>query len=604
MRPKTFLWTTFLSLVAAILLSSTFFGILLYRHLYTADLQALKLDLQKEARLLADMAASSPDLLQQPQKIARLVHTQDRITVLAVDGKVLADNWAERMGKEAIENHANRPEFQGALHDAPVYQERLSHTLGIRMLYFAVPVKFAGQTVLVLRLSFALTTFHNQMENVRTMLYGIALLNILLSLPFAFLLSRGLLRPVQKLRASSKSISEGDLSRRAPLEGSTEFRELAADFNRMADDLQQKIESLRQDRAQIETLLARMVEGVVALDPSGRAVFANAAFASMNDTTVERIVDRHYMDFARNSQLMDRISEQLSRPCETAGGRAAAEIKMFGRTGGEKQYAMEVSLIHDDRARLLLILLVFHDITRIKQVEQMRKDLVANISHELRTPLTAARGSIEILQDSPAEAGHPETSRFLGIVDKQLQNMQNLVDDMLRLATVEDVARVPLRRENTAVRALAEEAAALVRPLAERKKQNLSVEVLQEPLWISIDHAQVCDALVNILDNAVKYTQEKGSIELRVTREKNSIVFLVADNGPGIAADQLPRIFERFYRVDKSRSRELGGTGLGLSIARHAVENHGGAITVQSLPGHGTTFRIVLPDSLVLPPQL
>lgn len=595
MRPRSFLWTTFLSLVAAVLLSSAFFGILLYRDLYTTTLDALKADLQKEAEVLADMAASSPDLLKQPQKIARLVHTQDRITVLAVDGTVLADNWAERMGKEAIENHANRPEFQGALRDAPVYRERLSHTLGMIMLYYAVPVKVEGKTVLVLRLSFALTTFANQMANIRTMLYGIALLNVLLSLPFAYLLSRGILRPVNKLRASSNSISQGDLSRRAPVEGSTEFRTLASDFNRMADELQQKIETLRQDRAQIETLLARMVEGVVALDATGRAVFANSAFAAMNETTAERITGKHYLEFARNSALIDKITQQISKPAETAG--EAGEVRLFGRTG-ERLYAMEVSPIRDDKARLLMILLVFHDITKIKQVEQMRKDLVANISHELRTPLTAVSGSIEVLLDG-AYQSPPDSKRFLLIVEKQLNNMQNLVNDMLRLATVEDV-RVPLRRENVEVRPFVEELAALLRPLSDRKRQTLVVELPQEPLWISIDPGQLGDALINLLDNAIKYSNENSSVELRVSKERDSVVFSVKDNGPGIAPDQLPRIFERFYRVDKSRSRELGGTGLGLSIAKHAVENHGGTISVETRLAQGTTFRIALPSSLLL----
>ncbi|HJZ12165.1 MAG TPA: ATP-binding protein, partial [Acidobacteriota bacterium] len=363
--------------------------------------------------------------------------------------------------------------------------------------------------------------------------------------------------------------------------GAWELQELARAFNTMAGDLRTKIHSIRQEHARTEALLSRMVEGVLAIDRRGKAVFANAAFCQMIGLPLERIRGRSFLEITRNDQLSGYLSQLLA-----AAGKGSIEAALlepkeirFGRQEGESIFSVQASLISDE-GNETLVLLVFHDITRTKMVEQIRKDFVDNVSHELRTPLTALKGSIEILLDG-AYLRAEESRKFLQIMNKQLSGVQNLVSDMLKLAAVEDV-HVSIRRETVDVNAFLRDIKATMEPMAQRKNQSLSVQLPNDNVLLNIDPAQMADAVLNVIDNAIKYTQPGGRIEVEARVDPAGLLIRISDNGPGIAQDQIPRIFERFYRVDKSRSREVGGTGLGLSIAKHAVENHGGTITVQS----------------------
>jgi two-component system, OmpR family, phosphate regulon sensor histidine kinase PhoR len=587
MIPRTFFWRSFVYFFLLIVLSSALFGIFLYRTIHQNNLRSLQENLRKQTVALADVIGKGNEILANPKILTSAVHTEDRITVMALDGVVLADNWAERIGKEAIENHSDRPEFQAALKDAPVFVSRHSETVDTEMLYYAVPVKKDGQTILVLRLSFPLTDVHEQSRLLRNFILSAAFLAILLSIPFIFALSRNITNPINTIRHNARQIASGDLTQRVPLIGPSEVQELAKEFNGMADQLKQKISSIEEEHARLQTLLSRMVEGVLAIDKSGRAVFANTAFCNMTGTTLERMKGRGFLEITRNDDLSNYISQLLD---ET--GPDTKQIK-FLRSGIDQIFSVQASRIYDNTGSLSLILLVFHDVTQTQRVEQMRKDFVANVSHELRTPLTAIQGSTEVLLDG-ALRDPIESRRFLEIMDKQLRHIHNLVTDMLKLAAVEE-GRWPSRRENTNIDSLIQELIAVIQPLANKKNQILDVSVPADIPAVQVDPFQIYDALMNLLDNAVKYTQKNGRIELKAFVEGSNLVISVADNGSGISKEQLPRIFERFYRVDKSRSREIGGTGLGLSIAKHGIENHGGSISVESELGKGTKFIIRLP---------
>jgi two-component system phosphate regulon sensor histidine kinase PhoR len=589
---QKFFWKTFLSLVCAIVISAIFFGGILHKRLYTTTLSTFEENLKKQTEVLAMLAESSPDILRDPQKIARVVHTDDRITVMDMNGVVLADNWAERIGKEAVENHANRPEFQAALKEKPIFVRRVSRTVEREMLYYAIPLKTGAQIVSVLRLSFPLTTFYEQMRQVRHFLILAALFAVLLSLPFAYLLSRTITVPLETLRQASLRLASGDLDHRVTVYGSKEFSDLAGAFNKMAEELRQKIRSLQQQQTRIETLLANMVEGVLVIDSSGKTVFANQSFCDMVGYDQDRIHGRPFLEISRSEEFARLISELLIS--EERLFRTIKEVRLFG-PAGEKIYSVQASTILQpgipDEA---LLLLVFHDITKIRRVEQIRKDFVANVSHELRTPLTSLKGSLEALMDG-ALNDEPQRTRFLQIMEKQVENIQNIVDDMLRLAAVED-SRVPLQREIIEVRALFHDVTTIIQPLAKKKQQILDVALPQVSLRLNVDGGQIAEALINLLENAVKYSGEKATIHLRAAAQGDGVTLEVSDDGPGIPAEHLPRIFERFYRIDKSRSREIGGTGLGLSIVKHVVENHGGSIEVHSELGRGTSFVIHLPE--------
>jgi two-component system phosphate regulon sensor histidine kinase PhoR len=599
---QKFFWRSFFFFLAMILISSILFGGLLYRNLYRSNLEMLKNNLEKQTQVLAQIAMRSENLLDHPDEIAKLAHVEDRITLIAPDGRVLADNWAMILGKEALENHANRPEFRAALNEQPTFVRRFSNTLKREMLYYAVPVKKDNQIAFVLRLSFPLTTFYEQMATVRNFLLLTAFSAILLSLPFVLALSREITHPIQRLRASTNRLASGELEQRVSAKGSQEFQELAADFNKMADELREKITSIKQEHQRTEALLSKMVEGVLAIDRHGKAIFANPAFCNMMG--VKTIQGRSVLEMIRNHELSDYIAQLLkieaqkstSMERESSENWQAREIKIYA-PDGEKTFSVQASRIQDSGTPVAL-LLVFHDITRIKMIEQIRKDFVANVSHELRTPLTALKGSTELLLDG-AYLNPEECKKFLKIMDKQLQNIQNLISDMLMLAAVEDT-RTATRREVVDLKSFIAEILSMIEPLAMKKHQIVKAKLPETNVHLNIDPSQISDALINLLDNAIKYTQEHGSIDFIVHNTDDGIIFEVHDNGSGIPRDQLPRVFERFYRVDKSRSKEMGGTGLGLAIAKHAVENHGGSITVQSEPGRGTSFYVKLPQNSVL----
>ncbi len=590
MFPKRFFWKVFLSLLASILVFCIFFGGLLYTKLQSTTLESLKENLKKETEMLAGLLAGNPQLLQHPRSIIEVIHTEDRLTIMLPDGTVVADNWAEKLGLEAIENHANRPEFQSALKGNPIFIRRYSDTVKTEMLYYAVPVEIDGKLAAILRFSFPLTRFHEQMSSVRNFLLSFALLAILLLMPLAYAISRSVLSPIEQLRLNAGKLAAGNLSEKIVPSGSLEFEDLARDFNIMADQLKQKIQNIEQQHDRTEALLSKMVEGVLAIDRRGKAVFANTAFCKMVGLSQERIQGRSYLEITRSDQLSDYITALLREdmPLE------AKEITLFG-PDEEKNFAVQASRIQEDHPDAGLVLLVFHDITRIKKIEQVRKDFVANVSHELRTPLTALKGSTELLLDG-GYAKPEESKKFLEIMDKQLRNMQNLVTDMLNLAAVEETGS-GLRREMVELNDLVEDILSLIRPMAEKNNQKFLVQMPHEKILLNVDPSQITDALMNLLDNALKYTQEGGTIELTVRTEQENLILQVRDNGPGIPFNQISRIFERFYRIDKSRSREMGGTGLGLAIVKHAIENHGGTVSVQSEPGSGSLFTLVLPGT-------
>jgi two-component system phosphate regulon sensor histidine kinase PhoR len=594
MFSRKFFWKSFLSIVLAVFLTSLVFAFLLYQRLSNRTLSELKSDLQKETETVAELVLASADLANRPETVAGVIHTRDRITIIAPDGRVLADNWAFKLGKHELENHAGRPEFKAAMAGHPIFVSRRSVTVEREMLYYAVPLIQNGKIISVLRLSFPLTDFYEQLAEIRDSLFVMGFLAVLFSLVFAYLLTSGLSGEIETLRSSARRLASGDLNHRISLTGSQEFEDLATDFNRMAEKMQQNISAIEQQHHLTQALLSRMVEGVFAIDGKGKAVFANEAFCKMMGAHPDKIKGRPFLEIVRSARLADYISELLKTGAKHISGDQM-ELRFAGMQG-EKFFLVQASRISEKEG--LIILLVFHDITRIKKVDQIRKDFVANVGHELRTPLTAMLGATEVLLDG-AYQNPQESKRFLEIMDKQLRKMQNLVTDMLKLAMAEETRISPVV-EVVNLNSFLSDLITAFQPLAQSKHQQISLHLPANPVFVKIQPRQLSDAFTNILDNAIQYTQEGGAISIDAVLAGAGVDLSVRDNGPGIPAAQLPRVFERFYRIDKSRSREMGGTGLGLAIAKHAVENHGGTITVQSEPGKGSIFTIHLPASAVV----
>jgi len=400
------------------------------------------------------------------------------------------------------------------------------------------------------------------------------------------LASRHMARPLHYLTGVVRDMAQGQLHRRVEPEEWRDTAELGQALNHMAGQVQAAIADISAERARLQAVLASMVEGVLVLDRQGRILLINDALRQMLPGADRSAIGRPFIEVFRHHPLNECVRAVL-----TAGEGRRQEVALL--TPEERIFLLQASVAKPDGERDVAAVLVFHDITELKRLERVRKDFVANASHELKTPLTSIAGYVEALLDGAKD--DPATcAQFLGIIQKHTENLKAILSDLLQLSTIES-GIYRWKRQEVEVAELAERAARVLRPVADRRQQTLTVRPCEASLRIWGDLDRLTEALINLLDNAVKYTPEGGSITIDAIPDADGIRILVADTGIGIPPKELPRIFERFYRVDRARSREQGGTGLGLAIVKHIVEAHGGRVAVDSAIGQGTTFSLLLP---------
>ena len=411
----------------------------------------------------------------------------------------------------------------------------------------------------------------------------------LVSIPLAWLagllLSRRITQPLQELTEAVRSAARGERPPQVDLDEWEETASVGPALTQLAEQWHSTIAEISADRSRLRAVLASMVEGVLVLDRQGRILMMNEALQQMLPGADASAVGRPYIEVIRHHPLNEFVGTVLE------GGEGRREITL--RVPEERTFMMQASIAKPDGEPGVAAVLVFHDITELKRLERVRKDFVANASHELKTPLTSIAGYVEALVDGAKD--DPATcAQFLGIIQKHTQILKTILSDLLQLSTIESgVYR--WKREDVAINELLERAARLLRPLAERKRQQLNLQPCEPTLTIQGDQARLTEALTNLLDNAIKYTPEGGSVTIGAAPEAGGVRIDVADTGIGIPPMEQSRVFERFYRVDRARTREQAGTGLGLSIIKHIVEAHGGRVAVVSVVGRGSTFSIFLP---------
>jgi two-component system phosphate regulon sensor histidine kinase PhoR len=367
-----------------------------------------------------------------------------------------------------------------------------------------------------------------------------------------------------------------------------ELGRLANQLNRMAEAAEEKISGLAKNLAESQALLAGLEEGVLILDLKGRVQKINESMETDVFSLSPADVGRHYLEVFRDPELNDLI--QVTLAGKQGQRRSLSLLSQPGRT-----FHVQSSLIQDPQSGIGGVVVVFHDVTDLKRLERVRQDFVANVSHELRTPLTAIRGYVEALLDEGLENAS-QAKEFLRIIERHSQRMEKIVSDLLVLSEMESPDRM-LNRAPLHLPALISSAIETLRPLNESKRQTVQLRVSSQLPSIMGDGQKIHQVIINLLQNAITYTPEGGQIAVEVRGVPNGVEVLVSDNGIGIPPPDLPRIFERFYRVDRGRSREMGGTGLGLSIVKHIVEAHGGWVTAESKPGQGSRFTFFLPQA-------
>ncbi len=512
--------------------------------------------------------------------------TRSRITLIESSGKVLADNQSD---PSQMNDHSNRPEVRQALQNGMGQSVRFSRTLGKNLLYLAYRVQRPGKPDLLLRLAIPLQEVSESFRATWRVLFLISFFAFLLALLLGYFLTRALTRRIENIKEFSSNLARGNLGARIREETADELGSLARSLNETADQMQRYVKELRGEQNRIRAILESMQAGVMVTDSAGRLTLINSALSKTLGIDPEKSLNRKVLEVVRNVELKSVFDRVLH---EQAPVTSRVEIVLPPL----RVFEVVAVPLQEGSGRSRGAVAVLHDMTKLQSLENVRKDFVANVSHELRTPLTSIRGFAETLLEGALE-DKKNNRRFVEIIRNHAIQLSNLTKDLLALAELESSDIDALKLTSLELKSLLEEVIEAVRPMVIAKSQTLGLQIIEGSSPIKGDYEKLRQVFLNLLDNAIKFTSEGGSIlvETNQPAEEALLEIHVKDNGPGIPSSDLPRVFERFYRVDKTRSRELGGTGLGLAIVKHIVEAHRGRVEVKSIVGQGSDFTVILP---------
>lgn len=538
---------------------------------------------------LARLLVMHDNMKQPPQKLAETVGSaiRDRLTLIAPDGRVIGDSEVPEGKLGELQNHLDRPEVQAALATGTGVSMRYSETLKTHMLYVAMTYGNGGTDGFV-RLALPLSYLTNSI-NALHRLVGIALLlTVLAALVLSYFLSNLTTRPLRSMATAAARIGRGESPVRIPVSSRDEVGELAGVLNDMSERIDQQMQRLSSEKQQLDTILRGMGEGVMVTSPDGVISLVNPAFRRLFSLSGE-VEGKKLIEISRHPDLLDAFNaldaaegEELVREITIQPGEITllthwAPLTVDGRKSG--------------------VVAVFHDISDMKHVENIRRDFVANVSHELRTPVSVIKGYAETLLDGALQSDADRAVRFVEIILSHSERLTALINDILTLSTLESRDMVldlhPLDISGTMRKTYM-----LLEENAHKKDIRMQMDIPAGLPRVMADQGRVEQVIVNLLDNAIKYTPPQGMVTLLVRKSDDGgfLKISVADTGIGIPFKDIPRIFERFYRVDEARSRDQGGTGLGLAIAKHIVQLHGGEISVTNNEyGKGSIFSFTLP---------
>jgi two-component system phosphate regulon sensor histidine kinase PhoR len=578
----SFLAIALIALAAALLYFSHTFRRFYYQQMRNELRTLAGVAAPQVARTLADARPGEPNEL--CQRLAEAAGGQVRFTIITPAGKVRGDSHED---PAVMEDHSNRPEIINALRKGFGQSVRFSPTLGKRMMYVALPIRSDSEPQAVVRVAVAVTAIDQVIDEMHAHILWAGLAIVAGLALLSLLISRTISRPVVTMRRTAQLFAKGQFNARVPAADVAELDDLAGALNEMAAQLRDRILTITGQRNELETILASMTEGVLAVDSAGHIVSANKAAAQLLNVDPAQIHGRAIEEIIHNVELQRFIRDTLS------GGKPTEGDLSFSLEGGRHFHAHAAQLV-DPHGRRAGIVIVLSDMTRLRRLEDLRRDFVANVSHELKTPVTSIQGFAEALE--AAGANDPEqTRRYLSIIARHAQRLNAIIEDLLSLSRLEDgVERRNISFETAKLKGVLEAALEMSSVKAEEKRMKVVLSC-DEDLEARINGPLLEQALLNLLDNAIKYSEPGGAIEVRALAQDSDLAISVKDDGCGIPPEHLSRIFERFYVVDKGRSRKLGGTGLGLAIVKHIAQVHGGYVTVESTPGRGSTFTIHLP---------
>jgi two-component system, OmpR family, phosphate regulon sensor histidine kinase PhoR len=520
-----------------------------------------------------------------------------RFTVVSLTGKVIGDSEKD---PDSMENHLNRVEIRTALSGNVGSANRYSHTLKQNMLYTAVPVYAAGRITAVVRTSVPSVSITSAMTHLFSRIFLAILLMTACAAVVSYLFSRKISLPINAMKNGAQRFASGDFSAALPLAGYTETRQLAIALNEMAIRLSDMISQITEQNHELDAILSSMREGVIAIDASERIILVNYAAAAFFDIDRQNATGKKFGDVLRNDEIREFLVKALKAE-EPVEAEIVFPLPATESGSAESYLQLHGSTLHDPTRKSIGALMVINDITQIKNLENIKQDFIANVSHELRTPLTSIKGFVETLATGALEDPE-EARRFLVILSKQADRLHSIVDDLLSLSRIErDAEKKAIDLSEDRVIDVLK--AAIETCLAKAHLKNITIECACEAaISARMERTLLEQAVANLIDNAINYSGNDSCIWVRAAYtqpnaagSESEVVISVEDEGVGIEQEHLSRLFERFYRVDKARSRKMGGTGLGLSIVKHTALAHGGRVDVLSAPGKGSTFFIYLP---------
>ena len=595
MRRKRLLWQLFPSYMAVVLLSlvaATWYASSAARRFFWDQTSKA---LESRARALEWYVSTGSPTTDTAQADAQCKQmgkaTGDRITIILPTGKVIGDSDHD---PATMENHADRFEVQEALAGKVGQHVRQSPTLHVPMMYVAITAADKNGNRVVIRTA---TPLSHISAVILALQLRIVLVGIVISLAagaISLWVSRRIARPIEEMKRGVARLAGGELGYRLAIPAADEIAGLAEMLNEMAVQLADRMRLIVAQRNEQEAVFSSMAEGVLAVDTRERVLRMNRAAGRFLNTDPATAQGKPLLEVIRNLELKEFVARAL-----TSGEPTEGEIHL--RQDGEQWLQAHGATLQDAAGHGMGALVVLNDVTRIRRLEGFRREFVANVSHELRTPITSIKGFVETLLDGAIR--EPESAeKFLAIIARQADRLNAIINDLLLLSKLEQQGdKGAITTEEAAICDVLGTAVDLCMPKATAKKMNIRVRC-EEGLRGRVNVALLEQAVVNLVDNAVKYSESGKSVFVEAALREGALTLSVRDEGCGIEKGHLLRIFERFYRVDKGRSRDMGGTGLGLAIVKHIVQAHGGSVTVESLPGKGSTFTLSIPANVATTP--
>lgn len=507
-----------------------------------------------------------------------------RVTIIGPDGSIKGDSEMDEKDFSSAENHLSRPEIQSALKNGFGQSNRFSTTRKTNMLYMAMPL---GEKTSMgyLRLSMPLSDIESIVTKMRKIITASIFSAVILTLVLGYMISLMISKPLREMSSVARQLAKGDFSKKAYIHSGDEIGDLAAALNYMSDEIKNKMTRISYEEAKIDAVISSMFEGVILTDEKGQILMMNPALRKLFlvDAPPE---GKRPIEIMRNNRVQDIVDKIIGEEKRITTEETLTNLP------GEKVIRINGAPVIR-KGKMEGAILVFHDITELRRLEKVRQDFVANVSHELRTPLSNIKGYAETLLHGALE-DKINAKDFTSIIFRESDRLAKLLDDLLDLSKIESgkmkIVFMPTNLGNALTRVFE-----ILKKSADDKRIKIEMAVPKDIPKVLADESRLTQVMLNLLDNAIKFTPENGSIKISASKTDGFVRTDINDTGVGIPDKDLPRIFERFYRVDKAHSRELGGTGLGLSIVKHIVQSHGGDVWVKSALGEGSTFSFTIP---------